>query len=186
MISRLAAALLLSVAFATSTFVVCLAKETDGANGSAPSASASVGKKLKRVSFSKDKFSVLLPGDYTTVEKTDVRTYMCTDYPHGMISVMCATAADDAGFSPTILKQLVEKLTPNKKSIDQESTIKVNGVEGTQWDITNNVDTPHDACQVRGFIVGRKLYIVMVYGTKPWIKSDAIAQLMDSIEITSE
>jgi hypothetical protein len=189
---RLAAALLLTLAISSN---VCFAKETAGeteANkvGEASSASGAqtdgVAKKFRKMSFPKDNFAVLLPGDFTTVEKTDVRTYTCADYPHGLISAMCATAPEGTTFSAAVLKQLVDKLTPNKKSTDKEGPVTVNGVAGTQWDITNNVDTPQDGCQVRGFIVGRKLYILMVYGTKPWINSAAIRQFMDSLEVLGE
>lgn len=188
---RLLAASLLLFSIATN---VCFAKETasssDAKSGetsaSTISSNKAVGKKLRKMSFPKDNFTVLLPGDFTTVEKADVRTYTCADYPHGLISAICATSAEDSKFTPEVLKQLVEKLTPNKKQVDRESPVKVNGIDGTQWDITNNSDTPQEGCQVRGFIVGRKLYILMVYGTKPWIKSDAIKQFMDSLEVVGE
>jgi hypothetical protein len=187
---RLFAALLIFVLIGTDD---CFAKETDtsspatssNASAAADHASKAVGRKLRKISFPKDNFSVLLPGDFTTVEKAGVRTYTCADYPHGLLTAICATAAENAPFTPAVLKELVEKLTPQKKQFDRESSVKVNGIEGTQWDITNTGDAPQDGCQVRGFIVGRRLYILMVYGTKPWIESDAIKQFMDSLEVES-
>jgi hypothetical protein len=188
--SRLFAALLLLVLTGTND---CFAKETDSSSAAISSDASStgtvskaVGRKLRKMSVPKDSFSVLMPGDFTTVEKAGVRTYTCADYPHGLITAICATSSENSPFTPVVLKELVEKLTPNKKQVDKESAVKVKGIEGTQWDITNNGDAPQDGCQVRGFIVGRRLYILMVYGTKPWIESDAIKQFMDSLEVASE
>jgi hypothetical protein len=77
----------------------------------------------------------------------------------------------------------VDKLTPTKKSVDREAPVEVNGSRGRQWDITNDVESPQKGCQVRGFIVGRRVYIIMAYGTKPWINSKSVRQFMDSFQV---
>jgi len=160
----------------------------DEASGSGSgTVSLPVSRKFRKTEFKKDRFTILIPSDYYTVEKgSDVRTYTCSDYPHGIMSVMVATAPEHSSFSPAVLKEFVEKLTPNKKSVDKEGPVKIGELTGTQWDITNNVDSPQNGCQVRGFIVGRKLYVLMAYGTKPWINSTDIKQFMDSFEVMRE
>ncbi len=174
-------AIVLTVIFAT----ILPAASQDTPSGRDSQGGGAVARKFKRVSFPKDRFSILLPGDYFTAEKgSDIRTYTCTDYPHGLLSVMCALAPEQSAFSQQVLKQLVDKLTPNKKSIDKESPIKIQDNDGTEWQITNNGDAPQAGCLVRGLIVGRRLYIIMAYGTKPWLESDAIKGFMDSFEVS--
>ena len=126
-----------------------------------------------------------MPREYYTAEEPgkDVRTYTSSDYPHGIISVMCVTAPEHSSVSPLVLKQLFEKLTPNKKKVDKETPIKLDEYSGTEWEITNDVDTPQNGCKVRGYVAGRRVYILMAYGTKPWINSDGIKKFMDSLEI---
>lgn len=149
------------------------------------------GKKLKKTAFPEDKFSILLPADYSAAQKGSshspadkgCNTYTAADYPHGLMMAMCLTAPEHSTFSPLVLKELVEKLTANKKSLDDEGAVTVNGRAGRQWDVTNAGDAPQDGTRVRGFIVGRKMYILMAYGTKPWLNSDGIKQFMDSLEV---
>lgn len=111
-------------------------------------------------------------------------TMVGEDNPHGQYLFMCLSMPPHVNVSPLLLKPLMEKMLgamlPKNKIEQKEKPIKLSGCQGLEYEVADQ----KDSMKVRAYCSGRRIYIVGLMGTKPYLASVISDQFFDSFQIT--
>ncbi|MBX9667457.1 MAG: hypothetical protein K2X93_07550 [Candidatus Obscuribacterales bacterium] len=107
------------------------------------------------------------------------------DNPHGQYMFMCLSMPPHVNVSPLLLKPLMEKmissLSPTNKAEQKEKPIKLQGCQGLEYQLFDQKNT---AMKLQAYCSGRRIYIVGLMGTKPYVTSSIGDKFFDSFQIT--
>ncbi|HEY9786661.1 MAG TPA: TraB/GumN family protein [Candidatus Obscuribacterales bacterium] len=161
--------------------------------GTEPSA-----EKLVKRRFPREGFSIWLPGQpkrsASLIQSIDTVSFEFNEIPDGIYYIQCITIpVDESKLSipgPLLLDKLVAECT-RKYNVIGRKTISIEGNPGREADYVPK--TPRDipaglgkediGARLRAVLVGRKVFMLLAVGKKPWLKCSHVNQFMDSLEL---
>ena len=143
--------------------------------------------KLKKVKFVNHHCSILMPRQFTKKFQSEgtgakVGTYSGSDYPHGTLTLTCASVPQNCAASSL----LIDRIATDKrlvKEVKKLSTCQLDGTQGKQFDVITTKSSPQDSGRIKGFVSGQNLYLMSAFGSKPWLESSTVEQFFNSLEI---
>ncbi len=140
--------------------------------------------KFRTIDLPEYKCKLLFTNQYQRQGGNPSYTMVGNDSPHAQYLFMCMSMPPHVNVSPLLLKPLMEKMIsamlPKNKVEQKEKPIKLQGCQGLEY----QVDDLKNSMKVRAYSSGRRIYIVGLMGTKPYVASSLSDKFFDSFQIT--
>jgi len=140
--------------------------------------------KLKTAYFPNYSAKILMPVQFQKKDLNGQLTAMGADLPHGIYMFLSMTGPDDEELTPEKIKPIVRAAIEGMKAeVDTESSVKLKDYDGLEMRGKVKVEADVQAI-ARGYVAGKKLYLVSAMGTAVWINSKDVTRFFNSFEIT--
>jgi len=190
MLGRAVGLFSIAIMFASVFAGATLADSVDVGTKSPPEKTASVAKphrvldKLKTAYFPNYSAKILMPVQFQKKDLNGQLTAMGADLPHGIYMFLSMTGPDDEELTPDKIKPIIRAAIEGMKAeVDSESSIKLKDHDGLEMRGKVKVEADVEAI-ARGYVAGKKLYLVSAMGTTAWVNSRDVTRFFNSFEIT--
>lgn len=140
--------------------------------------------KLKLAYFPNYSAKILMPVQFQKKDLNGQMTAVGADLPHGIYMFLSMTGPDNEDLTVEKIKPLIKAAVEGMKAeVSTETPIKWKDYDGLELRGRVRVEADVEAV-ARGYVAGKKLYIVSAMGTKVWMQSKAVTRFFDSFEIT--
>lgn len=139
--------------------------------------------KLKLAYFPNYSAKLLMPVQFQKKDFNGQVTAIGADLPHGIYMFLSMSGPDNEDMTVAQIKPLIKAVVEGMKAeVSTETPIKLKDYHGLEMLGKVKVEADVEAV-ARGYVAGKKLYIVSAMGTKVWMQSSAVSRFFDSLEI---